>query len=395
MSSKRKKNDSSDEESDEVDWQRKYRKKSKEFGKKMMRLRESQEECNMKRGELHEMSLKNDKLEFRLKRGNGTLLRSQSMLNVRGVIEFLEGEQEMPDSVRQSDRHDRWEWIFDNDSKWPLGSEWYTRGLTLLKSLATSIYSLCARKLVTGNGYLLKAKAISSLSEASISIKFVLLMLSRQEDKGNAEKRSKLTTKIQKNVFQEEAYIAKDPALSNAQRDSEAVSAQRYWIAMGTRTDIVSDKNIFNIESTKFDLDAPLCNAKLKHDENGIDEKQLDSLIEILNGWTGPKKVNKAAGFAILLKNNSTTASRSTDVVEWTTERKRCFIGLYSHFGATDCRQICIFFAPHFTAILLHFSRLSARFVDQITEKDANASLLAAAQALPSHQSIALKNTVQ
>ncbi|CAJ0939250.1 unnamed protein product, partial [Mesorhabditis belari] len=395
MSSKRKKNDSSDEESDEVDWQRKYRKMSKEFGKKMMRLTESREECNMKRGELHEMSSKNRELERRLKWANETLLRSQSMLNVRGVIEFLEGKQEMPDSVRQSDRHDRWEWIFDNDSN----------------------TQFVFGKLVTGNGYLLKAKAISSLSEASISIKFVLLMLSRQEDKGNAEKRSKLTTKIQKNVFQEEAYIAKDPALSNAQRDSEAVSAQRYWIAMGTRTDIVSDKVNFicntnsihlflarlisetlNDRKSTFSMKEktlPLCNAKLKHDENGIDEKQLDSLIEILNGWTGPKKVNKAAGFAILLKNNSTTASRSTDVVEWTTERKRCFIGLYSHFGATDCRQICIFFAPHFTAILLHFSRLSARFVDQITEKDANASLLAAAQALPSHQSIALKNTVQ
>ncbi|CAJ0939031.1 unnamed protein product, partial [Mesorhabditis belari] len=311
MSSKRKKNDSSDEESDEVDWQREYRKMSKEFYKKMERLKESREECRMKRGELREMSSKNRELERRLKWANETLLGSQSMLNVRGVIEFLEGKQEMPDSVRQSDRHDRWKWIFDNDSKfsneyticlWEAG-HWKrvfveSKGDLLIVRANSLSCCICLRTCF-GSGFTSAIKTPAINSETLLGLERLRLL-------------------------KEEAYIAKAPALSNAQRDSEAVSAQRYWIAMGTRTDIVSDKVNFICNTNSIHLflarlisetlndrkltfsmkekTLPLCNAKLKHDENGIDEKQLDSLIEILNGWTGPKKIALCQNAAYTLR---------------------------------------------------------------------------------------------
>ncbi|CAJ0932361.1 unnamed protein product, partial [Mesorhabditis belari] len=309
---------------------------------------------------------------------------------------------------------------------------------------------------------------------------------------------------VQKGLDEAEKEFEAESAKRNAQRELEVVSAQRYWIAMGTRTDIVSDKlrhlfpasvsarlisETLNDKKSTFSMKEKalaLCNAKLQHDENGINEEQLSSLIEILNGWIGPKKVKEAivlcqnaaytlrliakrlstdkqhpslsttmqhcvtaikswesldeamigsllllAGELIRSHNMGTTMLNAEPLLqgclnvlstnatsrrdseekppEATPRRRRVrLMSLSGRPKGSDALLVCTltcvqrivdkfasFVAPHFTAILLHFSRLSARFVDQITEKDANASLLAASQALPSQQSMALKNTVQ
>ncbi|CAJ0919368.1 unnamed protein product, partial [Mesorhabditis belari] len=93
MSSKRKKNDSSDEESDEVDWQKKYLNVEKLCQKTENELKESQEEMETKRLELTEAAAKNEKLERELKHVNDKVLRFQSMMSAGGVIKWLEEEK--------------------------------------------------------------------------------------------------------------------------------------------------------------------------------------------------------------------------------------------------------------------------------------------------------------
>ncbi|CAJ0924121.1 unnamed protein product, partial [Mesorhabditis belari] len=96
MSSKRKKNDNSDEESDGVNWE-------KEYWKKVEQLTELEQKLETKDEERKEMAEKNRELEWKLKHVNDELLRSKSKsgLSARGVIEWLEKKQRTPDSVRR------------------------------------------------------------------------------------------------------------------------------------------------------------------------------------------------------------------------------------------------------------------------------------------------------
>ncbi|CAJ0938848.1 unnamed protein product, partial [Mesorhabditis belari] len=100
MSSKRKKNDSSDEESDEVDWQKRYLNMEKLCQKTENELKESHEEMETNRSELTEAAAKNEKLERELKHVNDKVLRFQSMMSAKGVIKWLE-EEKRNDAIRK------------------------------------------------------------------------------------------------------------------------------------------------------------------------------------------------------------------------------------------------------------------------------------------------------
>ncbi|CAJ0919366.1 unnamed protein product, partial [Mesorhabditis belari] len=81
-------------------------------------------EMETNRSELTEAAAKNEKLERELKHVNDKVLRFQSMMSAKGVIKWLEEEKrndairKMPLDVKDGARHDRWKWIFDNDSKY-------------------------------------------------------------------------------------------------------------------------------------------------------------------------------------------------------------------------------------------------------------------------------------
>ncbi|CAJ0931944.1 unnamed protein product, partial [Mesorhabditis belari] len=199
---------------------------------------------------------------------------------------------------------------------------------------------------------------------------------------------------VQKGLDEAEKEFEAESAKRNAQRELEVVSAQRYWIAMGTRTDIVSDKlrHLFPasvsarlISETLNDKKSTFSMKEKIKSWESLDEAMIGSLLllagELIRSHNmGTTMLNAEPllqGCLNVLSTNATSRRDSEEKPPEATPRRRRvrLMSLSGRPKGSDALLVCTltcvqrivdkfasFVAPHFTAILLHFSRLSHGF---------------------------------